>query len=429
MMTPPSIRARLILWAGGLTLAALAVAWVGLSALLADFVDRRLNAELTAAARAVMAVAEWDDLGAFTVIPPPPDPRFETPLSGWYWQVSDGDAVLAGSPSLIGGTLTSTGLATIGPAGKPLVAFAENFTAPGDSRALNVTVTLPKAEAQAELAAIRAPLVLALALLGAALLLAQVLAVRAGLVDLTRFAAAVARVRGGQSGTVPPPGARELAPLAAELERLIAANRAQIDRARAHAGDLAHALKTPLAVLGNRAGAQDAPLIARMERLITWHLKRAQAAAAEADPTARTPVAEVLEDVALVLRAAARPRDVMLDIDVQGAPIFRGDAEDLAEMAGNLVENAVKWAKTRVQVSARPVADQVVITVADDGPGIAPDARAALLRRGARLDENSPGAGLGLAIVTDRAALYGGALALETAAGGGLLARLSLPGT
>lgn len=423
-----SIRGRMLVWSAGLTLAALMLAWLALSAVLSDFVNRRLDAELAATARGIMAAAEWDEAGGFTVLPAPADPRFEAPLSGWYWQVSDGQTVLARAPSLVTGNLGPDGSTTTGPDGAALRWQASRFTAPGDGRELTVSVTLPEAEARAELAAIRQPLALALLLLGAALLGAQFLAVRAGLVDLRRFAGAVAAVRDGKAEALPATEVAELRPLSAELNRLIAANVVQMERARAHAGDLAHALKTPLAVLANRAGPEDAALIDRMDSIIRWQLKRARAASAGLDPAARTDVAAVMDDLALVLGPEVRRRGLALRIDADNPPNFRGDAEDLAEIAGALAENAVKWARTEVQISARSGEDgNLLITLRDDGPGIPEADRARLMTRGARLDEAMPGHGLGLAIAADRIAAYGGRLDLDGAMGGGLEARIHLP--
>lgn len=426
-MTAPSIKARLLAWSAGLTLGALVMAWAALSAVLADFITRRLDAELTAAARGVMAAAGWDGAGGFAVIPAPSDPRFERPLSGWYWQVADGTAVLARSPSLVTGDLGLDGGGTTGPDGGSLVTQVAVFTAPGDGRPLVVTVSLPAAEAAAELAAIRRPLALALAALGAAMLAAQVLAVRAGLVDLTRLARAVALVRDGEATTLPSAQAAELRPLSDELNRLIAANAAQVSRARAHAGDLAHALKTPLAILANRAGPEDAALVDRMDRIIRWHLKRARAAAAGLDPSAHAAVGPVLQDVALVLGPEARRRGIGLDVAASAVPDFRGDAEDLAEIVASIAENAVKWARSAVQIAACGANGAVTITITDDGPGIPEADRARLLTRGARLDEAMPGHGLGLAIAADRVAAYGGKLDLDEARGGGLAVTVTLP--
>ncbi len=426
-----SIRARLLALGAGLTAAALFAAWAVLSLLLAGFVERRLDAELAAAARAVMASAEWDETSGFIVTPGPADPRFEAPRSGWFWQVAEaeGGKVLARSPSLLGADLPPGG--ATGPRGEPLKPHSEAFTTPGEDRPLIVTVTLPQAEVQTELARIRAPLALALTVLGVALVAAQVLAVKAGLADLSRFSRVVANLRDGRAGGLPSAHVAELAPLASELERLIAARAAQTERARVLAADLAHALKTPLAVLANRVGPEDAALIARMDAMIRWHLKRARAADASLDPAARADPELVLEDLALVLLPEAERRGVRLEIAAEGAPLFRGDGEDLAEILGALAENAVQWAQSQVQITAFGRQGLLAVEIVDDGPGIAPEDRPRLLRRGARLDEAAPGHGsghgLGLAIAADRVAAYGGRLELDTAREGGLLARVILP--
>ena len=422
-----SIRGRLLLWAVALTAGALLVAWLVLSSLLSDFVERRLAAELGATARAVMAASDWNALGAFAVSPTPADPRFEQPLSGWYWQVADGAQVLARAPALVTGDLGLSGRGVTGPDGAPLTTHVKAFTAPGDGRALTVTVSLPAAEAAAELAAITQPLLLALAVLGASLLGAQIVAVRAGLADLDRFARSVASVRDGTARKVLHSDVAELRPLAQELDRLIAANAAQIARARAHAGDLAHALKTPLAVLGNRAGPADAALIDRMDRTIRWHLKRARAGAKGIDPIPACAVAPVLDDVVMVLTPEARRRGVALSVETDNLPDFRGDAEDLTEIVGTLAENAVQWATSKVSLSASVQDNALVIRIADDGPGIPPADRDRLLGRGVRLDETTHGYGLGLAIAADRAQACGGDIGLGSSETGGLLVEVTLP--
>lgn len=426
-MRPASIRARLLIWSGALTLVALGLAWMALSVLLSEFIERRLKAELVASANVIMAASQWDELGAFSVVPPPADPRFERPLSGWFWQVADGAEILARAPALLDSDLGVDGLATSGPDGAALVTYRDGFTAPGDGRELTVTVTLPAGVAAAELAAIRGPLVLALVILGAALMAAQIVAVRLGLSDLTRFARGVAAVRDGKARRMPRPKAAELRPLADELDRLIAVNAAQLDRARAHAGDLAHALKTPLSVLANRAAPEEAALIDRMDRTIRWHLKRARSAAEGLDPAAACAVAPVLTDISLVLSHEAERQGVSVRVMADTAPDFRGDAEDLTEIVGALAENAVQWARTEVHLIARRETNGLLIEVADDGPGIPADQRERLLTRGARLDETTHGHGLGLAIAADRVRVYAGEIVLCDSATGGLSARVTLP--
>lgn len=420
-----SIRGRLLLFSAGLTAAALLAAWAGVSLLLEGFVERRMEAELQAAARGVMAASDWRADGGFDVTPPPADPRFERPLSGWYWQVSDGTRVLARSASLVTGDLGPGGVGPFAPDGSALIRFGEGFTAPGDGRGLIVTAALPQAELDRELAAIRRPLAAALLILGAALIAAQMLAVRLGLVGLGRFAADVAKLREGKLKTLPPPAAAELRPLAEELDRLTAASAETVARARAHAGNLAHALKTPLAALMDQVGPEGETLIRRMDGAIRWHMKRARAAGGSLRAVASTSA--VLEDLALVLGAEARRRGVALKIEAEGAPDFRGDAEDLTEMVGNLAENAVKWARSAAEIRAFAAPEGLRIVIRDDGPGIPEAERGRLTARGARLDESVPGYGLGLAIVSDLCALYGARLTLEAAPGGGLEASLILP--
>jgi signal transduction histidine kinase len=428
-MRPRSIRARLLLWSGALTVGALIGTWAVLSPLLAGFVERRLQAELRAVARGLMAAVEWDDneVATMRLVAPPSDPRFETPLSGWYWQVSDGATVLRRAPALLSGDLGPAATAMTGPDGAALLTHRETFTAPGDPRTLTVIVTMPAAEAAAELAVIRRPLGVALTALGLILILAQLAAVRAGLVDLTRFARAIADLRAGRRDRLPPPRVAELDPLAAELDRLIAAIKAHVEHARAAAGDLAHALKTPLAVLANRAGPEDRALVERMERTIRWHLQRARAAALAADPSARAGVDRMLDELTLVLGPEAQRRGLALEVAAERAPDFRGDPEDLTEMVGALAENAVKWARRRVRITARGDRGRLIVEIDDDGPGIPETDRGRLTARGVRLDETTAGHGLGLAIAADRAQAYGGTLTLDTADLGGLRARLDLP--
>ena len=415
---PASLAGRLILAAAGLTVLALAVAWVALSALLADFVDRRLAAELEAALRGVMAAATWDEDGRLVVEPPPPDPRYEQPGSGWSWTVAEGSVLLAAAPSLLGGPIVSPGA----------ILRAREFTAPGDARVLTATVALPEAERAAALDRIRWPLLMSLLVLGLTLAVAQLLAIRLGLGALRRFTADIDRLRLGGLDRLPEPRLAELVPLARALNGLLEANAQTVARARTHVGNLAHALKGPLATLTLRAREGEAALLAQMNRMIRWHLRRAATAGPGAGIARATPVAPVLADLALVFAPQAAQRGVVLDLEPGPVPPFGGEAQDLAEMLGNLIENALAHARSAVRLTA-PVAPpgRLVLAVQDDGPGIPPAERDRLLARGARLDEAGDGSGLGLAIVADLAGLYGGTLTLSEASLGGLSARLDLP--
>jgi signal transduction histidine kinase len=208
-----------------------------------------------------------------------------------------------------------------------------------------------------------------------------------------------------------------------------------VERAREEAGNLAHALKTPLAVLGNAAEGEDGALgdavrrqIESMRRHVDHHLARARAAGSTGAAAGVVPLDEVLAGLEATLAMLHQERKVALSVRLNGAPAFRGERHDLEEMLGNLMDNACKWASAKVTVRAGAAGEgRLSVTVDDDGPGLSEPERAAALARGRRLDESAPGDGLGLAIVDDLVALYGGALTLATSPLGGLSARLELP--
>lgn len=425
-----SIRARLLVLSAGLTAAALLIAWWGIASLLGNFIERRVLAELDAVALGVMAASEYDDLDQFTVSPPPADPRFEAPYSGWYWVVStESDETLASAPSLVEGEISAEGDRTFGPQGAQLLAYSRVFTAPGLSDPLRVTVTAPRQVVETERAAVITPLALALGGLGAALVAAGLGASVLGLRKLDQLRRDLEALRRGDATALPDPGVRELRPLVDELNGLIEANRDTVARARTHAGNLAHALKTPLAVLSNAATPDQRPLLDQMDRSIRWHLRRARAAGPGRTLTDRVSVAEVVADLTLVLTPDAARRGIALDLDRGTDLVFAGEPEDLTEILGNLLENALAWAKTKASLHAEPgPTGNIILRICDDGPGIPSHRRDALLRRGARLDESQPGSGLGLAIVSDLVTLYRGSLHLDDAPDGGLQVVLHLPG-
>ena len=226
----------------------------------------------------------------------------------------------------------------------------------------------------------------------------------------------------------------EVAPLVQEIEALIGQNRATVERARTHVGNLAHALKTPIAVLRNALEREEIPAAraqaATLERLVQHHLRRARAGAlAGAAGEEALPMAAA-QSLATALRRLFSGRGISINVAGRDAARTRADPQDLTEMLGNLMENACKWAKSKVECRVVPAAGGMIrIEVEDDGPGLAEGQDAAALARGVRLDEAAPGSGLGLAIVADLAGLYGGTLSLNRGRRlGGMLAVLELPG-
>jgi signal transduction histidine kinase len=237
------------------------------------------------------------------------------------------------------------------------------------------------------------------------------------------------------SGTYP----TEVQPLVDDLNALLAHLNHVVVRAGTRAGDLAHGLKTPLAVLSNEAdrlAAHGDPKLAAllkehidvMRRYVEHHLAHARAAASGAALHARSRVADSVDGLVRTMRQLHADRSLVIDAAVDDRHRFKGRREDLDEMLGNLLDNACKWARTRVAVSSILEGDRLRMVVEDDGAGLGDEARQAVLGRGVRIDTHVPGFGLGLAIVRDLAELYGGTIVLDRSAMGGVAARVELPG-
>ena len=281
-------------------------------------------------------------------------------------------------------------------------------------------------------------LAVAFALLAAGLLATTEYQVRFGLRPLRELESAVADIRRGAAERIDGDYPTEIAPLADELNLLVSANREVVERARTQVGNLAHALKTPLSVLINEAGDTGDPLAGKvreqtalMRDQVSFYLDRARAAARAGAIGAATDVGPALEALGRTFRKIHREREIVFP-EIMPDVRFLGERQDFDDLVGNLLDNACKWAASKVELSLsqEPAAagrSRLVVTIDDDGPGLAPDMRAEAMRRGRRLDETKPGSGLGLSIVADLSAAYGGALALEESPAGGLRAVLRLP--
>ena len=223
------------------------------------------------------------------------------------------------------------------------------------------------------------------------------------------------------------------------MNLLLDANREILERARTQVGNLAHALKTPLSVIINEAADPTPELTARvseqaqiMREQMDYYLNRARAAALAGTLGAATEVGPVLQALARTFGKIYRDKELALEVGAVDGLRFRGERQDLEEMAGNLVDNACKWARSRVEIRADLSEEKgrsvLRIAVDDDGPGLPADAREEAMKRGRRLDETKPGSGLGLSIVSELAAIYGGTLTLGPSGLGGTRAELSLAG-
>lgn len=449
-----SIATRLLVSSAAWSLVILLIAGVVLSAYHRRATERAFDERLHVYLKSlVAAVASPDDsersdpysLG---------EPRFDLPLSGWYWQITRIDRQpeeTRSSTSLFGGRLPALGDAGVadgvgglregyatGPDDR-LLRIVERLIDLGEDGRFRIQVAGDSAEIEQQIDAFQLVLAVTFTLLALALLGTALLQVRFGLKPLSRLQAAVGAVRRGEAERVDGDYPDDLSPLAGEVNLLLDANREILERARTQVGNLAHALKTPLSVIVNEAGAAGGPFADKvseqasvMRDQVNWYLERARAAARAGSVGVTTEVAPVVEGIVRTLSKIHRGRDLAFGCEIGAELRFRGERQDLEEMVGNLVDNAGKWTSSRVQVSAavappRDGRTYLAVTVDDDGPGLPAAARKAALRRGARLDESKPGSGLGLAIVADLASLYGGALSLEDAPGGGLRAVLVLP--
>ncbi|MFV0409613.1 MAG: sensor histidine kinase [Paracoccus sp. (in: a-proteobacteria)] len=431
-----SIRGRL-LWLSALWLsAALIAAYLVIGGVLERFVTARFDAETSAVADALIVGTGADTQGLAQMLDPPSDPRFSQPLSGWYWQIAADGAVFATSDSLYQSALGNSapdgiGIAATGPDGAPLRMMRRTYSVPGSAESLSLSVTAPQAEIDTALADMRRPLALTLAALGLGLGLAVLVQVTAGLASLRRMGRDLRAVRQGDAAALPVPPVSELRPVAGEINALLAQNRDQLTRTREQIGNLAHSLKTPLMALQGEMAPDDPgqAMIARMDRQIAWHLKRARSAGGRRVLGRLTPLEPVLDDILLVLNRALEDAGITISRDIPDGLSLPIEQEDAQEMLGNLLENAAKWARARIAIRAHHERGEIRLIIADDGPGMEDGDHARALSRGMRLDERGPGAGLGLAIVADLASLNGGALQLgRDEALGGLAARITLPG-
>jgi signal transduction histidine kinase len=277
-------------------------------------------------------------------------------------------------------------------------------------------------------------------LVAIAIMIGGALIVRRALATFTELRHRLLDVHQGRERMVVGRYFKEVQPVVNTLNGLLEHQEKRVRDALAKAGDLAHGLKTPIAVLTHEAerasqsgdtqwAAVMLPQLERMRRHLHYHLAHARAASSGAVPGARCSVAESAGAIARTLTRLYAQRGVTVEVDVRPSLVVKTQREDLDEMLGNLVDNACKWARSRVLVAAADGPDAIVISVDDDGPGIDPRLREAVLQRGVRADETAAGTGLGLAIVRDLAELYGGSIALESASIGGARATLRLPGT
>ncbi|MER9666987.1 ATP-binding protein [Mesorhizobium sp. M0203] len=396
--------------------------------------------------------------GQLTGAPDLGDLRFSEPNSGWYWSVEPASEGVHGDlhSSSMTKAIPSPSVAEVpfnasfqrsysadGIEGEQLEVFESEFVLDAKNRAARFRVMGNQTELEQEIAIFQRRLLAYLSLFGVGMIAINAIAILLGLQPLRRVKNALAMVREGTAQRLDGRFPAEIEPLANETNALIENNRRIVERSRTQVGNLAHSLKTPLAVLlneGRALGGAKGQLIAEqaasMQKQVDHYLQRARVAAQRDSVVYRTPVAPLVQRMVRVLQKLNPQTALSLSLTATDI-VFAGEREDLEELLGNLLDNAMKWARSAVAVSVKPIsskggagtegaANLFEISIEDDGPGIPDDKAREVLQRGRRLDETKPGSGLGLAIVADLVNEYGGSLALERSIMGGLKAMVRL---
>lgn len=424
-----SLKLRLAIAGGASLVVALVIAFHGLSLIFERHVERRVAAELNLHLDQLIAALHLDN-GRLSLDREPQDPRFVRPLSGLYWQVESGgevlrsrslwDTELALPPLDPGGPVSRT---IEGPAGSSLLLVEREIVggkALGNRNVL-LAVAVIRTDIEAATSAFRRDMLPYLALLGALFIAATLLQITIGLRPLSALRRKVADIRFGRESRIGDAFPAEVLPLTRELDELVASRELQIRRAREHAADFAHGLKTPLQALAGdvrrlrergetELADQIQSLAALMRRHVDHQLARARMAGR---PTGNADVRVVIARLLAVLERTPEGQLLHWDIEDTGNIRVRMDAEDLTELLGNILDNAARYAGGTVSIRTEGTNDEARIVISDDGPGIPADRIDFALGRGGRLDETSGGAGLGLAIANDIVTAAGGSLSVE----------------
>ena len=451
-MRANSLAVRLFVSATAWAVIILVITGVVLSSLYRQTVERAFDRRLGVYLRTIVAdiAAPEEPGGKFPQSLG--EPLFELPLSGWYWQVTrldPGKRDVRSSRSLWDGGLPhledhgvpanpdgSREGYVPGPEDQRLRLVERNIDL-GDEGHYLVAVAGDAAEITDETRGFDQALVVTFSILAMVLLITTMFQVRFGLAPLKRITGSLAAIRAGTAERLAEDFPDEIAPLARETNALIEANKEIVERARTHVGNLAHALKTPISVMVNEAATRGADAFAEkvreqaniMRDQVARHLERAHLAARLTVVGSITDVAPVVTALARTMEKIHHDRGIAIEVDADANARFRGERPDLEEMIGNLVDNACKWATSRVAVEVVSEKSGQVLRIAvdDDGRGLSSSEREQVSHRGQRLDETKPGSGLGLSIVVELAHLYGGKLELGAAPIGGLRAELTLP--
>jgi len=426
--------------------AVVAAVFIGLSAMtivatrsIAAAIEREFDGILKDIAANIATSSDFTASGEFVLTRVPDQAEFDRQGSGWYWMVTEDDNVVSRSRSLwterlkLGDELSQSIANVNGPNGQLLRVNILPTQAGQPARAIKVVVSAPAADMRNDIRNAVLQLGMILSAVGALTVASVAIVLRRALVPLSSSAFEVDQLTRGSIERLSATGYREVDPLVKAVNELMTHTRSIIEQSRLGSANLAHALRTPLAALRTRLTLGEQPDTAvlqdltRIEQQIDHQLRRVRRVVGAPIASSRVPVRAVADDVAMVVRKSHPDRPVEVNINVANDAMFRGEREDLEELLSNLIDNSVKWAMSRVEVSISQSEKKLVIVVQDDGPGIADHQRALVVQPGSRLDEGTPGAGLGLFIANEIVEMYSGQIEFNRSTRGGLSVRVEIP--
>lgn len=436
-----SLRFRLLIGAAIAIGASLLLVWAALSKVFTDYVVDQYRTEMTVLSDSLTASVSIKG-GKLTLAAAPSDPRLNLPAGGRYWELEVGEKVLERSRSMWDTLIDDSKLTQsdyppfklgTGPDGEPMLVMAQESSL-GDgagTRQFCIYTAFPLAELEVALTDFHGELRFMLFLTGGLLGIAAFAQALAGLSPLGRLRSKVADIRSGKLTALGDEGPSEVRPLVREIDQLLDERSAAVERARQRASDLAHGLKTPLTVLAQLAEKmepREAEMALKQVDIIRQRADRQlQAARLGVERMATADVGDLTARLVQVLKQVTEHKGLEWQVRSSGDLRVEADPADIAEAIGNVLDNATKWARTRIEVDATRSGDQVAIRISDDGPGISASDRISMLRRGVHSDDVDGGTGLGLAITADIAEAYGATFELGTADIGGLEAAMQFP--
>ncbi|WP_417795465.1 ATP-binding protein [Terasakiella pusilla] len=439
-MFKSSLQLRLILSSLIWMIASLVLTGVLIVSLFQGHIEKRFDDQLNDHLEELVAASEISPNGQLDLTWSPSDPRFNRPHSGWYWEILENGSVIHQSNSLLMATVFPMGqqtdrfFQTNGPSGEEIRLYSRQIAFPRSADRFVFIVAGPVSDMEDDIHTFSGNIILVLSVLSCVLLSMIVLQIKYGLLPLKRLTQSLSQIRSGDLEKMPTDFPLEVQPLATELNTLLEYNFTLLERARTQVGNLAHSLKSPIAVLMNEA--KDVPgekgILIRQHLnnatdSITRYLNKARIAGSSRLLGTKTDLGDVAADIKFSLDKLFDQSRLEISLSGMEGLMVRADPQDMEELFGNLMENACKWAKNQIAISGTSQAGQVLIQIEDDGPGVPLEHMNDLVKRGLRLDETKPGTGLGLHIASEIAALYGGQLDFFTSPLGGLGIKLTLP--